>query len=105
MIEKKIGTGQEKCLGIGENKRQDQIMARDLMISLDSKHYIITVGTPQYLADLKSHHRRLDASSEFDEKIYILDDVSDVSELCRKLLRIPFEDLSPYLVEQNEPEV
>lgn len=85
---------QEKCIGVGINSIEDRIVARDISFIRDGRSYIISVCTDEFEKLLNGNGDR--------EPYLVLGDISDIDEVCRQLAQKDLEELSPYLVLQEE---
>ena len=76
----------ELCQEASQAKVRGRVIAKDILIELNGKKHLVAVTTPEFLA-LQSD------PSQF----LIVDDLSNIEEICRKIREKPFEELKPYL--------
>ncbi len=70
------------------------VLSRDILPIRDSKTYVITVSTPDYWIEvLESGEEKGSVPN------YVLENVSDIKEVCKSLAKKTINELSPYLTE------
>lgn len=87
-----------KIFPIGITEHQGKVLARDLMIKVMGETFVMTIGTQEYINDLRT-------SSPKDTKIepiFVTDNVESLDEITGKLLKTPIADLMPFLTKQVE---
>ncbi len=94
----------QSCYLIGEIKDQNlAVIAQDIHLVRGDKPYVITVGTVEFLQSVVDHNRVLtdDDPTRLDDKVFILDKIVSIDQICATLSRLPLEELRPYLTEQK----
>lgn len=79
-------------------ENQGRVLARDLIIEAMGKTYVLTVGTQEYMNQLKG---AMPPDIKEVGPILLTDNLEDFSELRKNLLERPLSDLMPFLVEQK----
>ncbi len=84
-------------------EKEGRIIAIDLLLTRDDKRYMMTVGTQEYLSSLK----RENEEQEGGIPVFVIPDAihlnRDNSHL-KRLKQSPLEELTPYLVPQENGE-
>lgn len=86
---------------------------REFNLPIDGKTFVVKVGTPGYVEELRARNAVRPDDAKIDEKIFTFPDVAsaeqlglmDEQEVCRRLHQIPLAELSPFLVEQTMDQV
>lgn len=99
---------EQDCRSIGEVTDPNDpqiIIAQDVHIERDGKPYILTVGTPAYLEDIRRQNDQLSVGDPaiVDDKILALEPnlVGDIQQICARLSSLPTSQLEPFLTEQT----
>lgn len=104
MVENLIREIKERgCLQWGEEDGETP-PSRDILFYRSDRDqiYSITVATNKYLDYARSHNSQLDDPDlKLDENVFILDDISDLKEVCNALTSLPFDKLEPFVSPQN----
>lgn len=101
-----IDNSKTGCYEYAVSEKDGNAMVRDVLFGRDNKIFSITVGTREALDSIKKDNEPFPEDGKLSENIFVMDDLSDMDEICRKLrLEIPFETLQPYLREQTLQEV
>lgn len=91
---------EQSCYKAAFTGEEHQPTSMDLVIHRGGKPYLLSVATPSFLEGLKQHNEGLDPSVQIGEKYFVMDDIPPAEEICRRLSKIPIEQLQPYLTEQ-----
>lgn len=97
-MEKLNPTSEQICKGMGFYREKDNgLLSRDILLNRDGKDYVITVSTPEYWKAVQDS-----GEEEGSSPHYVMDNVSEVDEVCKKLAEISTEELTPFLTESSE---
>lgn len=90
---------EQRILPMSIVENEGIVMARELVIEAMDKTYVLTVGTPEYVNQLKiTTLPDVDATS----LVFVVDNVQDFEKLKVDLIKQPLKDLMPFLIEQKE---
>ena len=79
-----------------------QIIAGDVHLVLKGKPYLISVGTEEYVTQLRRDNEGKSPEDQLNDRVLILGQEEIVEpRICERLSKLPFEALEPYLVEQK----
>lgn len=80
-------------MGYHETKDGD-IVSWDILLIRNGKKYVITVSASEYWAELQK-----DGEAEGCTPDYLMENVSDIKTVCKRLAAKTIDELSPYLTE------
>ena len=80
-----------------------KVVARDLFVGIDTTIYSISVGTPDYIADIRQQNERIvDPDLKIHDNIFPVPEetIVDFGLVYSTIVKAPMEILRPYLREQ-----
>lgn len=92
---------QTDCYQVGFSGDEQNPTVRELRLQREGRIFLINVTTANHLEDLRTYNRQFDPQNQLDERLYVVDQLPSVGELCQQLSQIPLEQLQPYLTEQT----
>lgn len=93
----------ELCREVGFiRNKAGKVLSRELVIGKGGVKYLVSVGLPDYLAQVGLMNSTLPEDAREFDNILPMKDISSVKEICRQLSKIPLNKLQPYLTPQEE---
>lgn len=93
---------------IGRALKNGKPIAMDVFLVRNGIEYIATVGTKEYLRDLKREKERLVKKKSVPvnelviDPVILVDNFKDMNAIRKMLLGIPISKISPYLTPQQK---
>jgi hypothetical protein len=83
------------CKGMDYHKTKNgDIVSWDILLVGNGKTYVITVSTLKYRAELQ-----MNGDTERCTPDYLMENVSDIKTVCKRLATKTIDELSPFLTE------
>ncbi len=96
-------------LVVGHVEKFGRVVANDILFLKDNTPYMVTIGTVEYVDDLKNANEKnidktLESFEAGEENVYVVDDPTDVERIRNKLLKAPLNEIETFLTPQEMDE-
>lgn len=93
-----------KLREIGVVEKAGRVVARDFMVVVDEKKFVLTVASKTYLSELKQYNESFEKDSQLFESMLPLENVEDENDVISSLSKMDRYAIIPYLIEQEQSE-